>query len=265
MIEPLMMSANSGNGITLVSGQVAFTVPGTHTFIVPEGVYEVSAVCVGGTVTYGGAGLSWRTFDVIPGEELEIFVGGKTLAVGVDTRITRSLNDNVLLHALGSTTGLGGIGGSALNPLYGGGSGGGSGSATANGYTSYGCGAAGGYRGNGGSGRAASVTPPSTSAGVGGSGSGGTTRAPSSGSIRGSVALGGGVGIFGEGASGAGLTNVSYSAHGKNGSVNLVSGQIAYGAGGAGTSVSDGRVGTGACRIIWGPDREYPSTNTLDV
>lgn len=74
-----------------VVGQNAYTSAGTYEFIVPEGVSSISAVAIGGGgggsgfptgTTYkwpgsggGGGGLAWATFDVTPGEILDVFVG----------------------------------------------------------------------------------------------------------------------------------------------------------------------------------------------
>jgi hypothetical protein len=59
---------------------------------------------------------------------------------------------------------------------------------------------------------------------------------------------GGGVGIYGKGATGL------YGSNGGSG------GGYGGGAGGAAGQVGDG----GAVRIIWGPGRSFPSTNTAD-
>jgi len=119
-----------------ISGQNAYTSAGTYEFIVPEGVSSVSAVAIGGGgggsgfptgTSYkwpgsggGGGGLAWATFDVTPGESLDVFVGNggggglnssgtqpKSGSTGQDSYISRksvySLSDltytNKVFHA----------------------------------------------------------------------------------------------------------------------------------------------------------------------
>ncbi len=164
-------------------------------------------------------------------------------------------------------------------------------------------GGAGGYAGPGGKGGDASNNscPNNATAGKGGGGGGGGSASDRNASgTDGIGGGGGGVGLLGLGASGAagasycftGLEGTSYAAGypGTGGSGGLTStlytdcepvgtpvgGPFQYGAcdsgydqRGAGATYGGGagrgHGGNGAIRIIWGPGRSYPSTNTQDM
>ena len=95
MTPPLTLIGMSGPISSLISGggggaepgQQAFTSTGTTNWVVPTGVTEISAMCVGagggsaGTGSNrgggggGGGALAYGTFAVTPGETLEVIVG----------------------------------------------------------------------------------------------------------------------------------------------------------------------------------------------
>ena len=145
-------------------------------------------------------------------------------------------------------------------------------------------GGAGGYSGNGGDGGDANVSGVFNpgAAGSGGGGGGGSSADYNSGYRTGSGG-GGGVGLLGQGSSGGATStpNGSGTYGGKGGSGGAdasdnpwVSGDLylpgsdgaLYGGGGGGQAISPGaRPGAGgAVRIMWGPDRSYPSTGVAD-
>ena len=167
------------------------------------------------------------------------------------------------------------------------GDGGGNGGAAGNGNFMYGggCGGAGGYSGNGGAGGSAGSTGAwATNSNGGGGGGGGANRGSG-----GAGALGGGVGVLGQGANGVAGTQALQSngtpGGAGSGGVGRKYGGGAVGASGSylanqggalsyknnvpvtpGQTVSIAIGGTnGAVRIIWGPGRAFPSTNTGNV
>lgn len=210
------------------------------------------------------------------GEDILVHAGGGHHAVyDYGTRPYTS-SPNYLESPSGYTrySAPGGSGGVTLG--YDGGGDGGNGGSNIAGYgsdTYYGVGAgggggAGGYSGNGGNGGAGTNTntnPAGTSGqgGAGGGGSGGAWR------------TGGGVGLYGEGDSGG-------SNQGGSGGLNSSFGTISAPPPGTGASNDDdtgsylngyyynstcrsGRNGgRGACRIIWGVTRAFPSSGTED-
>ena len=261
-----------------ITGQQVFTsATGEFTWTVPNFVYYISVLCIGGgagggsgdngTLHDGGGGgggaLAYaNTISVTPGELLRIRVaaggaGGSTGlpgADGGDSYIIRDSNNQYIARATGGDGGAGGaqnnaggIGGSVLTGTGGGGGQGGSSNTT----TTGGGGGAGGYAGNGGSGGG---TNGSSTAGSGGGGGGGT------------AAGGGGTGIYGQGANGsAGGTFVGGGggSGGGSGGANYGGGGL-YGGGGSGSD-NGGTGGAGAngvVRIIYpGNTRTFPSTN----
>ena len=148
-------------------------------------------------------------------------------------------------------------------------------------YNTAGGGGAGGYSGNGGDGQD-NINSTLATDGSGGAGGGGSTGNRDSSLYGGS---GGGVGLLGEGTSGAAGTfdsndgGTSINRAGKGGSGGTdgdygSSGSTAGNFGGGGRSglqfsnsnVTAGSAGaSGGVRIIWGPNRSFPSTNTGDV
>ncbi len=148
--------------------------------------------------------------------------------------------------------------------------------------TAYGGGGgAGGYSGNGGNGGSNwNGAVYQVSAGTGGAGGGGYAIQDigqfAQGAFDTTHGGGGGVGIYGEGNSGAGGTNSAGNRGGKGGSAgangleclsyqgNSAPGSYGTGSGGqfGGGSGGGGDAGHGAVRIIWGPNRSFPATNT---
>lgn len=246
------------------AGQQEWTVPGTYQFTVPNIPY-LSAVCVSGGQGgqnrwngegpadggFGGSLRYSRQIPVTPGEILTIVVGAGGVGdlVGVQNTLggsTYIMRGNVILLCAACVTGT--VSSFPTNTpgtaLVGGSNGGVGTPQNPNGASGAG-GGAGGYSGGGNSGTGGSGGQGFPTNGVQGWGSGG------------------GVGINGEGASGANGT--STSPQGKGGSLGTNGSSSgdggAFGGGGAG----ERNGGRGACRIIWGPGREYPSTNTQNV
>jgi len=255
----LFMGGNPNGSLPV--GQKLFTVASTD-WTVPDGVTDISAVCVGSgggntSNRFGGSGgdLRWRNhISVTPGEVLTITVGiaaaGK---VGVSTKIVRKSNGQVLLLAKGgdATDTSTAMDGSTI-----GGGNGGAGSGTTGG-------GAGGYAGNGGTGIG---KPADTGSGGGGTGSGYSFNG------NGFGTGGGGVGVLGKGADGlAGPNNTGSQAIGGGGGSGGVRGDHTtggnYGGGcGAPASITSASLGgNGACRLIWGSGRAFPATKTADI
>jgi len=309
--------ASVGQIVTIDSvvptGQAEYTSSGTHSFTVPEGVYSISAVAIGGggggsgfydadpiVYTYGdgggGGALSYNiSTAVTPGEVL-------TVQVGAGGARGLRISDNSGYHqAFGDDGGDSGIyrqstplllakggqrGGRDDIPAYpAGGAGGASGfgvgqvrrqggpSRDAQDYRgSYnettGGGGAAGYGGEGGIGGSssstASITSTDGSGGGGGGGRGGSTRGGGG---------GGGTGIFGQGANGAAGSSSNPADGGDGGSLGNDGGTVSSGTGGnggfpgggggggGGGGVGGGNGADGAVRILWGPNRSYPTTN----
>lgn len=251
-------------------GEASYTVAGTYTFIVPSGVTQICAVCVGGgaggetwlgNFKYGGAGaLSYSNgIPTTPGESLTVVVGvaGKgpvTPESGGNSFIQRAGTNLLLAQGGPSVVNGSGAGGQASSGVgavrYSGGSYG-------LGAPGAGGGGAAGYSGNGGNGG------PGNSAGAGSPGTGG-----GGGGGGGSVNLGGrggGVGIIVAGASGSGGGTGSPGIAGGPGSGGV--GQ-SYGGGGstnydANTISNSGSAGgVGAVRIIYGgTGKTYPNNS----
>ena len=177
----------------------------------------------------------------------------------------------------------GGSGGTSTGTSRVGGGSGGSGGSNDCARSGGGAGA-GGYGGNGGNGANGSITDLSGSSGTGGAGGGGANANDLVTEVYNS---GGGVGIEASGINGLGgsgssqYTTLAAGRPGSNGisatsSSGNASNQRAVGGrygGGGGTkrqtstfaNVRDGgNGGQGAVRIVWGPTRSYPSTNTAN-
>ena len=224
-VRNILMAA-AGGGAPL--GQVAFTTPGTHSWTVPAGVTSVCVVCIGG----GGSG------GLIYGSGTPGAGGG---GGGLSYRNDRSVSPG---QTLAINVGSGGVntyeyqghggGSSCLDCVaYGGQSagyfepGGGGGFSGSGG----GSGGAGGYTSAGGGGGGGSAGNYSGNGTAGWEGTNGTGR-----------------GINGQGSSGP------YGAGGRGAYPAAVEG---------GYPQSPGA--SGAVRIIWGPNRAFPSTNTGDM
>jgi len=269
------------------TGQIEWTVPGTYSWVVPIGITSVSAVLIGGggaggssngisgpgTSGGGGGGLRWiNNLSVIPGETLTVRVGaGGAPASTSSTTRSGSGENSIISRALttlifagggegglsNATSGAGGVGGQGStvsqsgSTVIGGGNGGQGGPAQNNGAGAGG-GGAGGYTGNGGS---------ANQNGSGGGGAGGQAINSQPPGARGS---GGGVGIYGQGTNGNTSSVNLYSGSGGTPPTDTKAGQF----GGGGAGVEDDTIlvgssgGDGAIRIIWGPFRSFPNTNT---
>jgi hypothetical protein len=276
------ITVNSG----LPPGQQAFTTIGATSWTVPAGVTSIAAVLIGpgSSQEYGGGGGGLRYINdlpVTPGETLEVYVGWSDFMGGSrNTYIKRG--SNTLIYASGPAgySQLGGtgiaLGAGPFGGTIGGGNGGVAGSfvnsSTPNQSVGSGGGGAGGYSGNGGNG-GGSTSAPTAGAGGGGGGGGKGSSNPGGGG-------GGGTGLFGEGTSGAAGSN-GYNATGGGGGSSGGAGETSgyndgangglYGGGGGGGSQNaqytvyySGQPAQGAARIIWGPGRSFPATNTAD-
>lgn len=271
-------------------GDQTFTTIGSTVFTVPDDVRHINIVCVGaggggagqaGSALPGGGGgggaLSYANcVPVTPGEALTVFVGAggtggqtRTPNAGGDSYVRRGVTDLCLAKggsgANGVTPGNGGAAASGVGDVRNSGGIGG----TATDPNSSGGGGAAGYAGIGGTGG----SPAGISTGrpgTGGGGGGGAADTDGSGGGGG----GGGVGLFGQGSDGTGSTASTAGGGGNGGSAGSSGGgQVGddggdggnYGGGGGGSNDdanSNGGTGAqGAVRIVWGPDRLYPSTN----
>jgi hypothetical protein len=279
-------------------GQIAYSVPGTYTFTVPDDVTSICAVVVGG----GGSSADDTVTPVggNPGTYSEIS--------GV---VTANGGSGASAFLFFFSSGGAGGGGTTLVPgVIGGGNGGNGGDG--DGFSAGGGGGAGGYSGSGGSGGVTQGPGFNGSGGGGGGGASWITLFPSySGDAAGG---GGGVGILGQGADGAAGSATQASAGGGGGSggaagvssgvspfngsngglygggggANLYGGSggggggglryinnytvapgstltVIVGAGGAAPGGNGGAGANGAVRIIWGPGRSFPSTLTADL
>lgn len=248
---------------------------------------------------YGG-GLGYvNNFSVTPGQSYTVVVGGGGNAGNNST--SGSSGGSSYFNSSTTVKGQGGPGGligsdssvgsyqSAAGYVghgggYGGRGGRGNQTNSSPSNPSGGGGGAGGYSGNGGDGGdATSSTFNSGSAGSGGSGGGGSSGGMSPTFFRIGAGGGGGVGLLGEGSSGGATSTPSgsgtYGGKGGSGGSDAadnpwVSGDgyvggsngALYGGGGGGHGLATAaRNGAGgAVRIMWGPNRAYPSTNTTD-
>jgi len=257
------------NALGLSAGQAEYTTPGTYSWTAPTGVTSVSVVCVGAgapgqnspEAAGGGGGLGWKNnIPVVPGQSYQVVVGAgasSTSAAVGQVGSSYFINQTTVAGLGGSSNRTGG--GFAGD---GGGNGGQGGQGLGDGIEPGG-GGAGGYTGNGGQG---AQTNSNSTSGNGGAGGGGGFGNQTGGG-------GGGVGILGAGASGAGGANEvnQYGQGGGGGSGGAVGGggtnTVAGGAYGGGSYGRFGNGGTsigagGAVRIIWGPSRAFPATNT---
>ncbi len=239
-------------------GHAVFTVPGTHKWRCPSGVYSICGVVVGGACFGGGGGLGWKNdIPVVPGVEYDLQVGfgllaGDSVHSLADADSFFSSRSLLAAIARGNRQGGGFVGDS-------GGDGGGSAS------TSSGGGGAGGYNGPGGNGGNSFGGDAQSGSGGGGGGSG---------SGSGYITGGGGVGIFGIGVSGSGSRSTASSAFldaAKGGSgggdsygTNAKSGGLYGGSAAPGEFYGNDKGITsagGAVRILWGKGRAFPASN----
>lgn len=285
-------------GVFIPQGQTAFTTPGTYSWTAPAGVTSVSVVAVGGggagqdnwaNPCGSGAGLGWKNnIPVVPGTSYTVVVGaGGTSSPSPTGSLyggtSSFINTSTVSGWGGGNASVGGTGGPNSNGNGGGwvGDGGGAGG-NAPDYT--GGGGAGGYAARGGNGYEynpgrggggangggyySSTYGTGAGGGVGILGQGNTGiyfKIPPSGVVTSSAGSGGG------GEAGSGGTDGMYGENPWTGtgqsSSNIQGGSYGGGGGGPGTSwpSASGNGGSGAVRIIWGPGRAFPATNTADV
>ena len=238
-----------------VRGQQTYTSSGEYSWTCPSGVTSVSVVCiggggggngggngVGGAGGGGGGGLGYKNnISVTPGQSYIVVVGGGGAGDAWDgppfsANPADNGGDSYFINA---TT------------VKGGGGGGGYGNSSATGGSGGTYVGDGGGNGNSGGTGSGSASLPATGGGGGSTGTytgNATTRGTSkyitsnctSGCLAGS---GTGQGLLGTGFSGT---------YGRGGGANM-------------ETFANGTSGnTGAVRIMWGPDRSYPSTGVAD-
>ena len=278
-------ASTASNSITptavVPTGQALFSVQGTNTWVAPAGVTSVSVVAIGGGgggsfIGGGGGGLGWKNnISVNPGQSYTVVVG---VAGNAGAQTIAGGNGGASYFKDTSTVvGYGGTGGGTNPsvPAYGGsylgdgGGTGGTGHSWIYNFASNGGAGAGGYTGNGGNGYPYSTGTGDGSSGSGGGGGGG------GGSPGGGAGGGGGVGPNGQGASGAGAGGSSFigggggsgGSAGQSKSNRSDSGGFGgnYGGGGGGSDdegPGGGQGANGCVRVIYGPNRAFPSTNT---
>jgi hypothetical protein len=284
-------------GVTTIPpvGQQAYTTPGTYDWTAPEEVTSVSVVCVGGgggghmygnySGGGGGGGLGYKNnISVTPGESYTVVVGtGGSRATSYSTSTTATDGGDSYFINTSTVKGGGGEAGkynpstdiSSGGDYVGDGGGNGGDARYPSSYAGGGAGA-GGYSGDGGDSGYDNYGNGVSGSGGGGGGGGNCGSGDAAGN-------GGGVGLYGEGSSGAGGSGSSSNAYngygGSGGEGGGLGGGLAqgssayenegglYGGGGGGADTSNGEHGDGgggACRIIWGSGREFPSTDTED-
>jgi uncharacterized repeat protein (TIGR02543 family) len=258
-----------------------YDIPGTYTWVAPEGVSSVCVVAIGaggGVPSFadieaqnslrsgaGGGGLGWRNhIPVIPGQSYTVLVGDAH-PDGYDGGISYFISNDIVSGEGGkggilpspyssSFGGQGSLGGGFTGQ---GGGNGGNGNYRTDITIAAGGGGAGGYSGNGG-GRLPSGTVDATG---GAGGYGRTTTQPWIGGD------GGGTWIYGEGTSGEPGVDLSLRNGGRgsfgNGTFRAFNESKLFG-GGAGVDSDTNQKtigGSGAVRIVYGSNRAFPSTN----
>ena len=258
-----------------------------------------------GNYAGGGGGLGWKNnISVTPGQSYWITVGhgGNGGSSGYSESDGQDGGDSYFMST-STVVGRGGGGGTS-NGAGGGyvGDGGGTGGNGGNGSQGNGAGGGGaaGYGGNGGNGAGGSAQSAGSSGNGGGAGGGGVSGRlhyygedpTNENTLFSSAGSGGGTGVYGQGSNGAGGSGLGETAAGKGGSggqdaenTDMISSQPGGSFGGGGAQAHKlvasssyvntayyndyGRSGasgaSGAVRIIWGPGRSFPNTNTEDV
>ena len=269
--------------MTIPPGQIAYTLPGTYTWVAPAGVTSVCVVCVGGAGSANntnwssggaGGGLGWKNnIPVTPGQSYTVVVGAAGTSSGTYDALTTTHGADSYFSATTVVRGLGGK--TAIYPFSSGGEapaggtyvgdGGGTGGAGGRYDSSYvgyygGGGGAGGYSGNGGMGASNSSAQTYYFTGQSGSGGGGGGGGTNDGASTGGGGGGGGVGLLGQGTSGSAGSGAQ--SPGQGGSGGAAASTKQGGLYGGGTANVAPGTGSGAVRIIWGVGRSFPSTNT---
>jgi hypothetical protein len=254
-------------------GESLYTTPGTYSWTAPQGITNISVLCVGGGgggASSGGiggpsggggagGGLAYKNnITVVPGTNYTLSVGaGGPGATIVNQSGGNGAGSIFVINEVSRVIATGGQGGSSAlvrlqsvggrpdGTFDGGGQGGSGGGSSTGANTAGGGGGAGGYLAKGGDGATAG-SPASSTAAVGGAfgGGGGGGGAGSSGDIR--SGGGGGVDVYGMGVSGArGTGNTAMGGKGGSGGQNgqgglfqvPVGGNYGGGGGGAGGSM----------------------------
>lgn len=290
--------ASFGAGATNTIGGILYETVGTTAFEVPNGVTAISVVTIGGGGAGedahdgcggGGGALAYKNnIAVSPGDNITVTVGAGGTVSQTATRTNQAGGNGgdsfITINGTAMCVASGGKGGNASFPTetYGNAAtfsqsdgGGKGGEILHKGGTRTGGSGAGGYSGNGGrSGATQYDASKSATAGTGGGGGGGEGA---NGAAANYITGGGGVGVYGQGANGAASTyngsvvsKAGGGSGGEDGKLNAGNNNFPtgdggkYGGGGGGANGSDmaGRGAQGAVRIIWGPDRVFPDTNT---
>ena len=273
-----------------LAGEIVYTTPGWHEFTIPAGFSQVSVVAIGGGGSGGvvkvggwaltggtGAGLGYKnniTLDSSKTYWVQVGNGGAATVIGdipsgssyIDGNdgeasefyyTINSQTPSIIVSGYGGLKGKGSPSFNQTGSWPGGGYIGSGGRGGSSGNTTTGVsgpGGAGGYSGNGGNGSAAGVSGSSAASSSGGGGGGYGTN------VQG-TSLAGGTGLYGKGSTGSGgVYSSSYAQAGSGGtSTNPNTTPITnlYGGGSAGPV----KGGNGAVRIVWGVNREFPSTN----
>lgn len=286
-----IVATSSNYTIVDTLSEILYDTAGTYSFVAPADAASsgVDAVCIGGggggdTSGGGGGGLGWKNgIPVGNGSSYTVVVGG-----GGVTNGGANGGDSYFVSS-GEVRGSGGGSASGTSSGSGGGytghGGGNGGSGSPGPSWGGGGGGAGGYSGNGGNAGNQQGSP-----GGGGGGGGGASNGPSDPpglSIR-KGGAGGGTSLMGQGPNGTGAayhpiggygggggSYADYTSSGyppaKTGGLDGGNGGVHYGAyggrygggGGGANSVGwGGSGGTGGVRLIWGPNRSFPNTNT---
>lgn len=259
---------------TLFVGESVYTSPGTYTWICPQDVYSICAVCVGGGgggsnggpgFGGGGGGLGYKNnIPVIPGQSYTVVVGSGGVGGAFSSALVNNGAAGGDSYFINSST-VRGRGGNSNSPGAGGGyvgDGGGNGGASGGGPgfsgPPYGGGGAGGYGGNGGGGGRAgtslqaggSVIISGGAAGTNGAGGGGAGGRPDDEAGTNGIAGagGGGVGLYGRGSSGQSVSGNGVGGNGGSGGGN---GSSSYGLGSSSVAGNGGLYGGGGGQGIF--------------
>ena len=254
----------------IASGESVYDYPGSYQWICPVGVYQVSVVCVGGGGAGsgdghsstggagGGGGLGYKNaIDVTPGQTYTVTVGNVAAGGGGGNGGDSYFIDATTVKGEGGDGDSGATGGNGGSWQGDGGGNGGKGGNAGVGSYEAGGGGAGGYGGQGGDGGFGNgSTHPDSTAISDRQGDDGTNGGGGGGGYGGGY-TGGGVGLYGRGKNGRGGAyqppeGVPFGT-GEAGSAQTGS---SYGGGGSGAGAEGGK---GAVRIMWGPNRSFPT------
>ena len=285
----------------VVIGEAVFSSAGNWTWVCPAGVSSVAVVCVGGggggmrdqgsgpayngidqgygghMISGQGGSLGWKNSISVTAGTTYVVTVGDGGAYGNSDSAAGSAGGASQFISSGTVSASGGLGGTTGTQSFqsytgdGGGSGG-LGATNGGGMGGAGGGGAGGYSGNGGEGKGHGTTTGLAGRGGGGGGGGGSANSFCNSTTGGG---GGGVGLSGQGGNGGLSQGTSTGGYGGSGggrgnlgnTSNTGSGYggIYGGGGGSGRYCSGargGNGGVGGVRIIYGPNRSFPSNAT---